>query len=302
MRIHKVHLDHPAPFKWLEITDFDREGLQKIGNELNIDEAIIKTCLSDTPLPKIEEYTNMTFIVLRTADKSNLQRSDNLQKLTNKISVLFNNEFVLILRKNKDDSFQYSGKPLPQENYRTLTPISLVKSLCIECMRTFESQALHYIEEVEKLEDSTFLKKHDRVHLKNLYYLKRQIDVMKRTISYFNEIVEFFRINSKRKNSMIEMRDLYIRIKEQYSNLFDNISQLINIYFNISSYHTNEIMRVLTVFSVFFLPVTFIAGVYGMNFKNIPELEWYYGYPVCIAIMLIITVGIYKWFKKRKWL
>lgn len=302
MKIREMHLDHPVPFKWLEITGLDKEGLQKLGRELNIDESIIKTCLSNTPLPRIEEYTNLTFIVLRTVDKSSVQQSDSLQKITNKISVLFNDEFILILTRNKDTSYQYFNKLVPLEDYRSFTPFTIAKNLCIECMRTFENLALEYIEEVEKIEDLTFLKEHDRAHLKNLYYLKRKIDVIKRTTSYFNEIVEFFRINSKRKNSMIEMRDLYVRIKEQYSNLFDNISQLINIYFNISSYHTNEIMRVLTVFSVFFLPITFIVGVYGMNFKNMPELEWYYGYPVCITIMIIITIGIYKWFKKRRWL
>ncbi|MNN13667.1 Magnesium transport protein CorA [compost metagenome] len=61
-------------------------------------------------------------------------------------------------------------------------------------------------------------------------------------------------------------------------------------------------MRILTIFSVFFMPITFVAGVYGMNFKNMPELEWYYGYPIAMAIMVAISMAIYLWFKRKGWL
>ncbi|MGE8378233.1 MAG: CorA family divalent cation transporter, partial [Sphingobacterium sp.] len=87
-----------------------------------------------------------------------------------------------------------------------------------------------------------------------------------------------------------------------YENLSENVAQLLNVFFNISSNHTNEIMRILTIFSVFFMPITFVAGVYGMNFKNMPELEWYYGYPIAMAIMVAISMAIYLWFKRKGWL
>lgn len=61
-------------------------------------------------------------------------------------------------------------------------------------------------------------------------------------------------------------------------------------------------MRILTLFSVFFLPLTFIVGVYGMNFKYMPELDWHYGYPLAIGIMAATTLGIWTWFRKRRWL
>jgi magnesium transporter len=65
---------------------------------------------------------------------------------------------------------------------------------------------------------------------------------------------------------------------------------------------TNEVMKVLTLFSAYFLPLTFIVGVYGMNFKYMPELSWEYGYPITIGVMILLFIFIYLWFRKRKWL
>jgi magnesium transporter len=75
-----------------------------------------------------------------------------------------------------------------------------------------------------------------------------------------------------------------------------------NLYLSLSSQRTNEAMRVLTVFSAFFLPLTFIAGVYGMNFEYMPELTWKLGYPGAMAAMVLISVGIYFWFKRKGWI
>jgi len=93
-----------------------------------------------------------------------------------------------------------------------------------------------------------------------------------------------------------------VKLQNIYDTLFENMNQLVMIYFSISSQRTNEIVRVLTVFSVFFMPLTFIVGIYGMNFEFMPELKMKLGYPGVMALMGLITLGIYVWFKKRGWL
>src|SRR3546814_7630519 len=97
-----------------------------------------------------------------------------------------------------------------------------------------------------------------------------------------------------------DLRDLYIRTQTLFDNLSENTAQLLSVYFPIASQRTNEIMRVLTVFSVFFMPLTFIAGIYGMNFKFMPELTWLYGYPAVLLVMVGISTGIYFWFKRKE--
>jgi magnesium transporter len=75
-----------------------------------------------------------------------------------------------------------------------------------------------------------------------------------------------------------------------------------NLYISFSAQKTNDVIRVLTVFSVFFLPLTFIVGIYGMNFKYMPELNSKWGYPITLLVMIGVTLSIYLWFKRKKWL
>jgi magnesium transporter len=84
--------------------------------------------------------------------------------------------------------------------------------------------------------------------------------------------------------------------------LLDDVNTLLNIQLALASHRTGEVMRVLTVFSVFFLPLTFIVGVYGMNFEYMPELRTRWGYPAVLAAMGIVTLTIFFWFRRRGWL
>jgi magnesium transporter len=82
----------------------------------------------------------------------------------------------------------------------------------------------------------------------------------------------------------------------------DEVNNLVNLFMSLSSQKTNDVMKVLTIFSVFFMPLTFIAGIYGMNFEFMPELRQKWGYPGVMVLMGIVTAFIYFWFKRKKWL
>jgi magnesium transporter len=84
--------------------------------------------------------------------------------------------------------------------------------------------------------------------------------------------------------------------------LVDDVNNLLSVQLALASHRTNEVVRVLTVFSVFFLPLTFIVGVYGMNFQFMPELRERWGYPSVLAGMAVVTLAIYVWFRRRGWL
>jgi magnesium transporter len=88
----------------------------------------------------------------------------------------------------------------------------------------------------------------------------------------------------------------------QAEQLNENITHLLNLHISIATMRTNEVMRVLTVFSVFFLPLTFVVGVYGMNFKYMPELESRLGYPLVWLLMVGIILVIFFWFRRKRWI
>jgi magnesium transporter len=99
-----------------------------------------------------------------------------------------------------------------------------------------------------------------------------------------------------------EIKDQHLNLDTITDELLDNTNNHVSLFLSVSSYRTNEVMRVLTVFSVFFMPLSFLVGVYGMNFSNMPELNTHYGYFVLWVFLLTITAIIYFWFRRRKWL
>ncbi len=94
----------------------------------------------------------------------------------------------------------------------------------------------------------------------------------------------------------------YVKILHLHTQILDDVHNFLTVYLSLNSQKSNEIMQTLTVFSAFFLPLTFLAGIYGMNFDYMPELNHKLGYPICLLIMLIIVIFIYFWFKKKKYI
>jgi magnesium transporter len=84
--------------------------------------------------------------------------------------------------------------------------------------------------------------------------------------------------------------------------VLEDVNNLMNLFLSLSAQKTNDVMKVLTIFSVFFMPLTFIAGIYGMNFEFMPELRQKWGYPGVLLLMVLVALFIYVYFKKKKWL
>jgi magnesium transporter len=161
-------------------------------------------------------------------------------------------------------------------------------------------------EEVEWLEDQV-LAKPEKQTLERLLTLKHAVMSLRRVISPQREFInrlsrdEFPQVGPI---SRIYFRDIYdhlVRIQDLSESIRDIVSGAVDIYLNSTSLRLNEVMKALTVVSTIFLPLTFLAGVYGMNFKYFPELNWWFGYPLLWVIFIMIVLGMLAFFKKRGW-
>ncbi len=99
-----------------------------------------------------------------------------------------------------------------------------------------------------------------------------------------------------------DIRDLHVEVLTLFDQINDDVNNLLNTYLSLAAQKTNDVMKVLTIFSVFFMPLTFIVGVYGMNFRHMPELNERWAYPGVLGLMLLITVILFFWMKHKKWL
>lgn len=288
------------PFEWLDVTDPDPKELRELAKKYHLHESSVNDCLQADHLPKFEIVEGEIFIIFRLHTNQVLGQADTVQELTDKIAIFMKDDQVITIHKR-----EWPQAENIKQEYINSEDCKSAKHILNEIIRsglaTYESHAEQINKEIDYFEKNIFLKNRKTSFLERIYYLKRKVDVTRRILILTFEIVD--KIDSEEGNTHTrDTRDLYVKLHSIYDSLFENTNQLLTVYFSLSSQRTNEIIRVLTIFSVFFLPLTFIVGIYGMNFEFMPELKMRYGYPGSLLLMAITTGIIYYWFRKRNWL
>lgn len=288
-------------FDWIDVYDPTENELRQLADTYLLPEAAVIDCLQSEHLPKFESFENYYFIIVRFYDQHCNADSDSIQKLTRKVAIFFHSEFILTIHRSKFElldkvAHKYSKDPNMKH------PYNLACKIIKNTFETFEAPLNTLDETISNFESKIFLKKRTPDLLKNLYLLKRQIHVFKRLNYVSKMVVDNMHISFKKNSYYEDMRDYYLRMEVFTEQLHEDVQSLLHLYLSISSQKTNEVMRILTVFSAFFLPLTFVVGVYGMNFEFMPELHHRLGYPGVLVFMLLITILIFQWFKRKQWL
>lgn len=288
-------------FDWVDLSSPSDGEINQIATRFQLHEASIKDWMQPDHLPKYELFDHYTFVIFRVLDSRPVHEADTIQELTNKIAIFFNESYMITVHK-KEHALIETVKSKRIDSGACDNVLHLLNTLIRESILTFDVSSVKLSETLDYYEERVFLRQQKSPILRGLYFVKRKIDVIRKILLLSYEIIDNIDTPEQSTAYTRDLRDLYIRTQTFFDNLSENTAQLLSLYFSISSQRTNETMRVLTVFSVFFMPLTFIVGVYGMNFKFMPELTWPYGYPAVMALMLGLSIAIYFWFKRKGWL
>jgi len=288
-------------FEWIDISSPEKPDIQKVAEKFGLHEASVEDSMQADHLPKYERLKNYGFVIMRVYSVSRESEADTVQELTNKVAIFFSDTFIVTVHKfdwkelgKIDQDFVKSGE--------CQNTFHLFNEIVRYGLMTFDAPALKLNRTIDYLEERVFLKNKHVPLLKSLYFLKRKVDVIRHILLLSYDIIDHIDPSGTSNEYTRDIRDLYVKQQSIFDSLAENTNHLLAIYFNISSQRTNETIRVLTIFSVFFMPLTFIVGIYGMNFDFMPELRQKWGYPGVMALMLAIVIAIYIWFKKKKWL
>lgn len=287
-------------YEWIDITDPQPDEMWDIARKYGLHEASVTDCLQPGHLPKYEQFRNYTFIILRVYFEISPD-ADTVRELTNKISIFINEKTIITIHRNPLTVIDYISSELLSEEGCKLSHHVLTE-IAKAALHTYEQPGEKLNQLIDYYETQVFLAKRKVSLLKGLYIIKRKLDVIRRLLLLTYEVVDKIDNTHASNAYSRDLRDLFVKQKSLFDSLAENANHLLNIYFNISAQRTNETMRVLTIFSVFFMPLTFIVGIYGMNFRFMPELTWKYGYPASLATMAVVTVIIYIWFRRKKWM
>lgn len=304
MNKHTVQM---GPLKWIDLVGPQRSDLNELSKELDIPQRILVNALDPEHLPKYDDLGTATVIYLRTIDASGNPQAVNIQDLTTKITLIIkDNLLVTIHRLDKP----YLNELRVRSNSETLTMKEIIKTIVSSALLAFDEHLSTLEARVDDFETSIFQSKRNHSLLREGYYLKRRASAFRKVLKFSLNI-----LTSLEKRPEFIWRDFAGLNENIERNLFysedvlENVNGLINLHISLlshatneASFKTNEVMRVLTVFSIFFLPLNFLAGVYGMNFKYMPELELHNGYFYVLGGMALISLGIFYWVYKRGWI
>jgi magnesium transporter len=291
-------------FSWVDVVDPDREELLKLAVEFALPPTVVEDCLDPEHLPKHERIGDATFMILRVRDLTSPDDASTIQELTRKVSVFFRNHQLLTvhrvdLQEVSQVRDQFAARSWPNEE----SPLTAVLAALVNAtLDSYERPLERAQDTLDAFEVAVFDGK-SPPSLRSAYNLKRRITLSRRILWQTNNVLQKLVPPAERSAPLFqdirESVDAYLFWNDQ---LLDEVNQLLQIHVAMASNRASEVMRILTIFSAFFLPLTFIAGVYGMNFSHMPELDQPWGYPVALAIMAGVSIAIFTWFRRRRWL
>ena len=286
---------------WIDVTDPSPELLNELALKHGLHPAFVKDCLDPSHLPKYEQSGETTFSITRAFDDQAEDRAETVQQLTRKVAIFTSPKIVLTIHR-VDQPFIQKLRQQWKESGEKRTQTHLINSLLAKIISSYNSLIDRSSARIDALEEEVFRGTKDRELLEKAYALKRVTSVSERLIRMTEEIIPSSEGHDREAAFVRELQDQIRRVLFSFDDSELRIDHMLQLHLAIESQKTNEVMRVLTLFSVFFLPLTFIAGIYGMNFAHMPELAWRLGYPFSLGLMILISIIIAFWFRKKGWL
>ena len=298
--LRTLPLPDGSPFVWVDLVDPTATEMAEVASRYGLHPAAVRDLLNQPHLPKFERLPGQQLLILRAYDEV-AKHGDTIQAMTRRLVVL-KMEGALITVHRREQPFFTLVAQLAAKG-PALRPEQLVLALSAGAVKSFDEPLKESEDKLDRIEAALFNRRMPHLGVKQIYGHKRRCAVIKRTLwrtmAALGPLKEQAPDDQGLLADVVEEAD---RLHTWADELLESATHLMNLEINLASQRTNEVMRVLTIFSAFFLPLTFIAGVYGMNFKRMPELEHRLGYPLIVGFMILTALGIWAWFRRKGWL
>jgi len=289
--------------RWLDIVGPSRTELLELAEEFGLHATSVADCLDPEHLPKHERIGEVTFIILRTYDELSEAEAADLQAMTRKVAVFFRPDLVLTIHRRDQPILAECrarfGDPGTAE--RTLTAV--LTDLTLTVLGSYERPLEEMERALDAFEAQVFEPGPGAPAFRRIHFLKRRLALTKRILWQSIGVIQKMVAPAERAQPYFQdLRETAEGYHFWADQLLEETHNLLGVHLAMASHRSSEVMRVLTVFAAFFLPLTFIVGIYGMNFRMMPELAWPWGYPLVLALMAGVSLGIFLWFRRRGWI
>ena len=299
------------PFKdtetvtWINISGIhDVEIIKKIGKEFKLHPLVLEDIVNTGQRPKYEDFDDHIFVVLKMLYYDD--KSDEIK--TEQMSLVFGSNFVISFQELEGDVFHPIRERIRNSKGRIRKAGAdyLAYALLDAVVDGYFIILEKIGERIEGIEEE-LVKNPTPETLKIIHDLKREMIFLRRSVWPLREVISVLERGESsiiHEKTQIYLRDVYdhtIQVIDTIETFRDMVSGMLDIYLSSVSNRMNQVMKILTMIATIFIPLSFIAGIYGMNFKYMPELEWKPGYFIALGLMFVIGLSMFIHFKRKKW-
>ncbi|WP_445486523.1 magnesium/cobalt transporter CorA [Niallia sp. 03133] len=294
-QLHKQSYD----WYWIDFDQPEEHEIKYLSSPLCFHPLSIEDCLHNLQRPKIDYFEEYTFFVTHSLDAKTFEKGEVNFFVGDNYIVTFHDNPLIEINKVKQ-------RLLHENNISNWTQFTVLYRLLDEIVDNY-FPIVYEIEDFLTEIDENPQKKTMEVLLDDLFKTRHHLLSLRHTVVPMRDLL-YKMINTNRLSDVWNKR-------EYYSDIYDHLLKLTELiesnreittdirdsYLSYNSHHSNRIMQTLTVITTIFMPLSFLAGLYGMNFHYMPELQWRYGYFFLLAVMILIVIGMFTWFKRKGW-
>ncbi len=288
---------------WINVDGLhEPEVLEKIGKAFGLHPLMLEDIANTEQRPKLEDYGEYLYIVIRM-----LSRPDD-SILSEQLSLVIGRNVLITFQERHGNEFDPIRERLRNGNGRArrLGVDFLAYQLVDAVIDNYFIVLERLSDEVEALEEQVITSPRSEA-LHKLHRLKKDMSFLRRSTWPLREVIAAMQRGDSPligESMRVYLRDIYdhvVAVADAIDSMRDLLNGMLEIHMSNMNIRLNEVMKVLTIVTTLFIPATFIAGVYGMNFKYMPELDWPLAYPVVLAAMVVLAGAMYVYFKRKKW-
>ncbi len=290
---------------WINVDGLhDTELLGKLGDHFGLHPLVMEDIANTTQRPKVEDYGDYLYIVMRMLDYNKEARRVTPEQL----SLVLGKNYVLTFQERVGDVFDHVRERIQKTARIKLSRVDYLAYALLDAVVDRYFVILEaFGEDIEALEEDLMDAPSPRL-LETTHELKRELIVLRKAVWPLREVISALERYESRlihKETRLYMRDLYdhtIQVIDSVESYRDVTSGLQDLYLSSISNKMNEVMKVLTIIATIFIPMSFLAGIFGMNFEYMPELKWKWSYPLFWLGVVAVGGSMISYFKKKGWI
>ncbi|WJE17247.1 magnesium/cobalt transporter CorA [Halobacillus sp. ACCC02827] len=284
---------------WVDFEEPTKEEIGMLETEFHFHPLAIEDCLQGLQRPKLDYYDDHTFFVIHSVSRMELEKKE--------IDIFLGDCSIVTFHKEKNDPLEQAKRMVRRvKDYQEIDEYFVFHQILDKVVDNYFPIIYKIEDHINDIEDNTKNLSMERL-LEELFDRRGELLTLRQTVHPMRDLL--YRIlNSHHLDGVFDRREYFADIHDHLVKVADMIASnremtqdIRDSYLSLNSHETNRTMQILTVISVIFMPLTFIVGVYGMNFSNMPELSTTYGYLVVWIIMISVAVGMYIWFRNKGW-